>query len=90
MRQHTNYCHVLTSTSASEEREYDVMECQEKVGTEFYHVTTPTSASEEREHDVNAIRESARKRDSNLSQKSEIVGSRCGLREIGSTGPKRT
>ena len=56
MRQHTNYCHVPTSTSASEEREYDVMECQEKVGTEFYHVTTPTSASEEREHDVSAMR----------------------------------
>ena len=56
MRQYTNYCHVLTSTSASEEREYDAMKCQEKVGTEFDHVTTPTSASEEREHDVSAMR----------------------------------
>ena len=55
MRQHTNYCHVPTSTSASKEREHDVIECQEKVATEFYHVPTPTSASEERERDVNAM-----------------------------------
>ena len=68
-RQHTNFSQVPMSTSASKEREYDVMECQEKVGTEFYHVPTPTSASEERERDVNAMWESARKRDSNVSQK---------------------